>query len=425
MDLKGLNVLVDGYNLELRKGAGLKSYGLTLIRALRLLGANVDVLFSKKSHGDAVLNEVLFFDANFDGKKDSLIKFFKSNLIKGLVKSLMKVSHKAKSVSIGKIVLKTGFGDDFIDSVGILNLEECYKIANTAYRIFGVKTRITIPKKIDIWHATYPLPIMIRGSKKITTIGDLVPLRLPYTTLDDKPSYYKNIKDSIKESAVIITISEHSKRDILEIFDTRPDKIYVTYPPVMLRIFSTDEENMSIFLKKYNLVFNKYILFVGAIEPRKNVGKLIDAYSMIDVDMPLVIAGKRAWLWEDEINGRNLKGVRLLEYVSTEDLGYLYSGAYCFVFPSLYEGFGLPPLEAMTFGCPVITSKISSLPEVCGDAALYANPYDVYDIKEKMEDLLSNPQLRDKLSRAGKERAKLFSMENYMRQLYEAYSKVF
>jgi len=163
---------------------------------------------------------------------------------------------------------------------------------------------------------------------------------------------------------------------------------------------------------------------VGAIEPRKNVGKLIDAYSMIDTEMPLVIAGKRAWLWEDEINGRNFKNVHLLEYVPTEDLRYLYSGAYCFVFPSLYEGFGLPPLEAMSFGCPVITSRISSLPEVCGDAALYADPYDIYDIKEKIENLLSNPQLRDRLSKIGMERAKLFSMENYTKQLYEAYSKV-
>ena len=424
MDLKGINVLVDGYNLELIKGAGLKSYGLTLIKALNILGANVNVLFSRRSNDDVILNEVLFFDANFDNKKESFIKFVKLNLIKGAMKSLMRVSHKAKRVVIREMVIKMGLGENFMDTVGILNLEECYKIANIVYRISGVKTKITTPKKVDIWHATYPLPIMIKRSKKITTIADLVPLRLPYSTLDDKPSYYRTIKDSISDSAIIITISEHSKKDILEIFNIRPDKIYITYPPITLRTYPTNEEKISIFLKKYDLVFHKYILFVGAIEPRKNIGKLIDAYSMIDTDMPLIIVGKRAWLWEDEISGRNLEGVRLLEYVSTEGLGYLYSSAYCFVFPSLYEGFGLPPLEAMTFGCPVITSKLSSLPEVCGDAALYANPYDVYDIKEKIEDLLGNLQLRDKLSKAGQERAKLFSMENYTKQLYEAYSKV-
>jgi len=424
MDLKGLNVLIDGYNLELRKGAGLKTYGLTLMQALNLLGANVDLLFSRRSNDNPILNEILFFDANLDIKKGIFSHFFNVDLMKGVIRSFIRVSHKAKRVEFGEMVLKEGFGDHFIDSAGLLNLEMGYRIGNLAYSIFGVRTHITIPKKIDIWHATYPLPIIISRSKKITTIADLIPLRLPYTTLDDKPSYYRNIKDSIKESAIIITISEHSKKDILDTFDVGSDKIYVTYPPITLRSLPTDEEKKSIFLKKYDLLLNQYILFVGAIEPRKNVGRLIDAYSMIDTDMPLIIAGKKAWLWEDEINGRNFKNVRLLEYVPTEDLRYLYSGAYCFVFPSLYEGFGLPPLEAMTFGCPVITSKVSSLPEVCGDAALYVNPHDIYEIKEKIEDLLNNPKLRHKLSKAGQERAKIFSMENYMKQLYEAYSKV-
>jgi len=424
MNLNGINVLVDGYNLELKKGAGLKSYGLTLIKALNLLGANVDVLFSRRSNDNLILNEVLFFDANPDFKNGIFGYFFNLDLVKGVIRSLIRVSHKAKRVEFGKIVLKDGFGEPFIDSVGLLNLEMGYKIANAAYKIFGVRTHITLPKKIDIWHATYPLPIMVRRSKRITTIADLIPLRLPYTTLDDKRSYYRNVKGSIKDSSMIITISEHSKKDILDIFDVGPDKIYVTYPPITLRTFLADEEKISIFLKKYGLTFHKYLLFVGAVEPRKNVGKLIDGYSMIDTEMPLVIAGKRAWLWKDEINGRNFKNVRLLEYVPTEDLKYLYSGAYCFVFPSLYEGFGLPPLEAMSFGCPVITSRISSLPEVCGDAALYVDPYDIYDIKERIENLLSNAQLRDRLSKIGKERAKRFSMENYMKQLYEAYSKV-
>ena len=102
----------------------------------------------------------------------------------------------------------------------------------------------------------------------------------------------------------------------------------------------------------------------------------------------------------------------------------MYKGACCFVFPSLYEGFGLPPLEAMALGCPTIVSNVSSLPEVCGDAALYVDPYDVINIRDEIEKLINNPCLQSQLSLAGKERAKLFSVNNYVSKLYEAYKKV-
>lgn len=402
MDLKGLNVLIDGYNLELPTGTGLKTYGITLIKALNLLGAYVDVLTSRDAYN-------------------------KLNLLTGLIRTVSTGFYKAKKTTINGPVIKSGITDSFLnsvgDSIGLFNLPSCYKIANFLYRSFGVSTRITVPKKIEVWHATYPLPIKIRGAKKITTIADLIPLKLPHTTLNNKEAYYKNIKESIKASAMIITISEHSKKDLLDMFDVMPDKIFVTYPPLMLKPLSSEEENISLFLKKYNLRFRNYILFVGAIEPRKNVGRLIDAYSMIDTSMPLIIVGKKAWLYEKEL-ARNLENVRLLGHVSADDLRYLYSGAYCFVFPSLYEGFGLPPLEAMAFRCPVITSNVTSLPEVCGDAALYVDPYDINDISEKIERLLDNQKLRTELAEAGKERAKIFSMENYIKKVYEAYNKL-
>ncbi|MFX1237855.1 MAG: glycosyltransferase family 4 protein, partial [Promethearchaeota archaeon] len=237
-----------------------------------------------------------------------------------------------------------------------------------------------------------------------------------------KAVYYKSIKNSIKESAIIITLSEHSKKDLLEIFDIMPDKIVVTYPPLMLKPLAS-KETMHLFLKKYSLRPRQYMLFVGAIEPRKNVGRLIDAYSSLNTSMPLVIAGNKAWLYEKEL-ARNLKNVLLLGHVPADDLRYLYGGAFCFVFPSLYEGFGLPPLEAMAFGCPVITSNVASLPEVCGDAALYVDPYNTKDITEAIETLLTDKKMRTELAEAGKERAKIFSMQNYIKKLYKAYKKV-
>jgi glycosyltransferase involved in cell wall biosynthesis len=147
--------------------------------------------------------------------------------------------------------------------------------------------------------------------------------------------------------------------------------------------------------------------------------------------MQLVIVGKKGWLWEDEIGkleavfGKDFsRKIKLLEYVEKKDLSYLYNGAFCFVFPSLYEGFGLPPLEAMSLGCPVVTSNVASLPEVCGNAAIYVDPFDSDEIRLGIEKLINNPQIQNQLIEAGKERVKLFSMENYANKLYEAYTKV-
>lgn len=427
MELNGLNVLVDGYNLELLTGTGIKTYGVSLINALKLLEANVSVLFSRNSSSDPILSEILFFDVQVDsqGSTRSMKKSEITALIKGMLKATSKIFCRANKIRIKDFVIRNNIDNNLIDSVEIFNLPGCYKTAIALNSIFRIKTTITIPEKIDIWHATSPLPIVIKNAKKITTIHDLIPMKLPHLSLEDKRAYYNIVKDSIRESAIVITISENTKRDLLTFFDIDPDKICVTYQTSTLNSNSIEKEKIPNLLKKYKLKFKDYILFVGSIEPKKNIGRLIDAYNAIETDMPLVVVGKKAWLWEKEIARVEVNRVKLLEYVSTSELEYLYAGACCFVFPSLYEGFGLPPLEAMTFGCPVITSNISSLPEICGNAALYVNPYDTDDIRNGIEKMLSDIQLREKLSEAGIERAKVFSLENYTKKLYEAYSKVF
>ncbi len=429
MNLKGVNVLIDGYNLELREGTGVKTYGITLIKALATLGCNVNVLFSlnKRKSKDALLKEVLFYDIE-DALPYSKLKIFIS-----LAKITCGIPFLSQKLDISNVVIKPYDYLPLENTLGIYNIPSCFSMANLVFKKFKINMKIKPENKINIWHCTYPLPINIKGTKKVTTIHDLVPLRLPYTTLDNKKVFYNLIKNSLKDSSAIITVSENSKRDILNIFNINPNKIYVTYPYVDLQSMSEDEEMISNLLNKYHLKYKRYILFVGAIEPKKNVGRLINAYLLLNTDLPLVIAGKKGWLWEDEIlkplrvanRNKNLrKKIIFLHYLHVYTLKYLYSGAYCLVFPSLYEGFGLPPLEAMTLGCPVITSNVASLPEVCGDAALYVDPYDIKDIAEKMELLLNDKNLRDNLSKAGKERAKFFGMENYAKRLYEAYSHI-
>jgi glycosyltransferase involved in cell wall biosynthesis len=304
-------------------------------------------------------------------------------------------------------------------------------LANNLYKLLKINTMINIPKKIDIWHATYPIPIEIKNVKKITTIHDLVPLKLPYTTLDDKRYFFNVVDSAIKKSDLILTVSESARQDILHCFDVDPEKVFLTYQPVIDKSALLRESSGNTVLNRYSLEPQKYILFVGAIEPKKNVGRLVEAYKGLDTEMKLVIVGKRAWLWKEQMNsieymfGENFsKKVKILDYLPREDLGYLYKEAFCFVFPSLYEGFGLPPLEAMSFDCPVIVSKVSSLPEVCGNAAIYIDPYDSDDIRKGIEKLINNPQIRSQLIELGKERVKMFSMENYAEKLYKAYAKV-
>jgi glycosyltransferase involved in cell wall biosynthesis len=426
LSLEGVKVLVDGYNLQLTKGTGIKTYGFSLIQALDRMGAKVDVLLSRNGYkANEVLDEIIFFD-NQSGNQNWL------NLSKWVIKSLSPFYRAKRRKPFAGLVVKRGkYSDDFLRYAESFNLPQCYDLANGLYQKLQLTTKINVSEKIDLWHATYPLPMQVRGARKITTIHDLIPLRLPYATLDDKRVFYLKIRDALKDSEVIITVSENSKQDILRYFDVDPDKIFVTYQPIALKPLEDTEEGIAAVLGRYGLKPQNYLMFVGAIEPKKNLGRLLDAYSSLDTDMPLVIVGKKGWLWEEELGKASLffdnkdskKKVKLFEYVSMDLLRYLYKGAFCLAFPSLYEGFGLPPVEAMHYGCPVVTSNVSCLPEICGDAALYVDPYDFKDIQEKLEMVMGDTTLREQMIKTGHQTAENFSLDNYTRRLYQAYTR--
>jgi glycosyltransferase involved in cell wall biosynthesis len=357
-----LNVLVDGYNLELLQGTGIKTYAKTLLTALTELDYISSVLTSR--------------------------------------------------------VIER---EEFCITGELINRHKCFRIANLLYKGLRIKTRLQIGESIDIWHATYPLPITIKGTAKITTIHDLIPLKLPHLTLDNKSFFRALIKESLKESKAIIAVSENTKKDILSLFDYPEERIFVTYQPIT---FKSIGKNDSLILERHGLQKKNYILFVGAIEPKKNIKKLIEAHQKLKLNLPLVIVGKKAWLWKEELKNIDNSSVLLLNYITGEDLQHLYSQASCFVFPSFYEGFGLPILEAMNFDCPVITSNISSMPEVAGNAALYIDPHDSDDIAAKINQLLSDQELQVRLIQEGRERIKTFSPENYKNKIEQIYQSV-
>ena len=215
-------------------------------------------------------------------------------------------------------------------------------------------------------------------------------------------------KYSVKNAKRVFTISNYSRDDIIKKYNIEPEKVIVTYPGIKP---VEDIKSRDLNMDKFGIK-GDYILFVGTLQPRKNIVRLIEAVSKIK-DINLVIVGKKGWQYEEILSAPkdfNIEDrVRFLDFIEDKDLPMLYKNAVCFVLPSLYEGFGLPVLEAMSYDCPVLTSNVSSLPEAGGDAAIYFNPEDAYDISEKIEKVVSSPKLREEMIEKGRKQIKKFS----------------
>lgn len=227
---------------------------------------------------------------------------------------------------------------------------------------------------------------------------------------------------SVKKAKAILTISEFSKNAIIKYYHINENKIVVTYPGVKKLIVKN--KNL---LKKYS-VDSDYILYVGSLQPRKNLLRLIEAYNILlsqYPDIKLVIVGKKGWLYEDIFKKvRELKLERKViftGYVPDEDLPAFYQNAQCFVLVSLYEGFGLPVLEAMNYGCPVVASNVSSLPEVVGQAGVLVNPENVEEIAQGIKEAIKK---RKTLVARGLKQAKKFSWEKCARETLGVLEKV-
>ena len=249
---------------------------------------------------------------------------------------------------------------------------------------------------------------------------------------------------SVKNARKILTISKASKDDIMRVYRVPEDKVIVIYPGIKKNI-KYQISNMDEIRNKYG-IRGEYILFVGTLQPRKNIVRLIEAFAFVchpelvsgsqskrdsdlrQNDIQLVIVGKKGWLFDEILKAPKKFGiedkVKFLDFVADEDLPLFYKNALCFVLPSLYEGFGLPILEAMQYGCPVITSNVSSLPEAGGDAALYVNPLDVDDIVKNLELIIQNSELRNKLKKKGYEQVKKFSWEKTARETLRVLEEV-
>ncbi|MGH2521886.1 MAG: glycosyltransferase family 4 protein [Anaerolineales bacterium] len=285
----------------------------------------------------------------------------------------------------------------------------------------------------DLFHATDHLLPPLRRARTVFTIHDLIyrffpehhlPLNRWYLTL--------MLPRFMRRADAIIAVSEHTRRDVVRLMRIPPEKITVIHEGVNPNYRPlADEAELARVRAKYNLP-EHFILFFGTIEPRKNLLMLLEAYRVLlarDTPMPdLVIAGRRGWLYQPVFQCVSELGlqrrVQFTEWVAEGDAPGLMNAAEVFVYPSVYEGFGLPPLEALACGTPVLCSNASSLPEVVGDASLLLPPGDPAAWTEALSRVLSDSALRADLRTRGPARARQFTWEAAARKTLEVYEQV-
>ncbi len=273
--------------------------------------------------------------------------------------------------------------------------------------------------------------ILFPPVRQIVTVHDLHYLH--FNGLDDEcrqeiPAhrrffYRVKMPHILRRSAAIIAVSETTKKDIIETFGISADKIHVTHNGYDPNRFYYSIDPMPV-LERLGIAEKKYFLFVGSILRHKNIVRLVKAFARQDTSMSLVIAGacKDPNYLEEVMNASAEVGeekVQYLKYVMDDDLPSLYRGAAALMLPSLHEGFGVPIIEAMACGTPVITSNCSAMPEIAGDAALLVDPTSVESIAAAMQEILDNPQRAETLRAAGLERVKMFSWAYSAKKLHE------
>ena len=292
-------------------------------------------------------------------------------------------------------------------------------------------------QKPDITHFfNVIIPPRIEG-KVINTIHDLTFYLYPETIGEKHLKFLQeNIRRSAQRPDKIITISQSSKDGLIEKLEVDPAKIEIVYPGVDSSFFQNQLNHIDLqaLRSKYQLP-DQYILYMGTLEPRKNIERIVDAFACfkqnntsISADYKLILVGKKGWLYEpifEKVRGYGIeKEVIFTGYVEEQDKPYLYQMASLFMFPSLYEGFGMPVLEAMAAGVPVITSNTSSLPEVAGDAAILIDPYDIEGMAMAIEAVLCNEAMRQELIHRGYNQVKKFNWDDSAQKLYRIYKEI-
>ena len=291
--------------------------------------------------------------------------------------------------------------------------------------------------RVDVFHGMdhVGIPLVGRSGKYVVTVHDVIPLILPETFTPRHRLVVRLALARVRRKADLVVVPSHAvKRDVVRRVGLPGDRVVVTHEGCEPRFRPVRSEGaLREVAARYGLP-PRYVLAVGTLEPRKNLTTLLEAFARlrrdgaVDADLRLVLAGARGWLDEPifaTVRSLGLEdAVRFTGFVDDDDLPAVYSGAALFVFPSLHEGFGLPLLEAMACGVPVVTSNVSSMPEVAGDAATLVDPRDGEGLAAAIARSLRDEALRDRLRDAGIARARQFSWEATARRTLDAYASL-
>jgi glycosyltransferase involved in cell wall biosynthesis len=432
-------VVYDGLNLALGQGTGIAVYTRVLIQTARSLGYDIGVVYGVPlpATEDPLLQEVLLFDQMRSSNRRA-----SASVPRVLYNRCVDYLRHFSTIHPSPLRLGTAVvADQFKDLVPELDraflVRNLFDNADRFFRQTGKLVNLSLDTHPDIFHFTYTVPIKGKSSRNIYTIHDLMPLRLPFATMDNKKHTLRLLREVVKNADHIVTVSENSRKDIISLLGVSEDRVTNTYQAVIFpqKYLDRSASVVANFLDaRYGLEMYGYLLFFGALEPKKNVGRLIDGFLLSGVNIPLVLIVGRGWdnaretALLNDIKARageqDNSTIRSLDYVDRSTLVTLIRGARALVFPSLYEGFGLPVLEAMMLGTPVITSAKGALEEVTGEAALLVDPYDVDDIARAIAAIVNDPDLRGELSRRGVAQAAKFSPAHYRQRVEALYASL-
>jgi glycosyltransferase involved in cell wall biosynthesis len=281
--------------------------------------------------------------------------------------------------------------------------------------------------RADVYHGVLNVMPLASPVPSVVTIHDLSPFLFPQTFRRVNRIYTRwAIRVACRRAARILAVSEFTKQEIVRWMRVPPERVVVTYNAADDRFAPPSAEELAIFRRQKGLP-ERFVLFLGTLEPRKNLPLLLDAYAMVarSIDAPLLIAGSQGWLYEPVLAKAEQLGLgdrlRFVGYVDQADQHLWYAAATVFAFPSLYEGFGMPPLEAMASGTPVVVSSSSSLPEVVGDAGLVVSPSDPEELADALHRVVTDETLRAELRMRGLAQARRFSWRNTAERTLEVY----